>query len=198
MVSDIDFLAEVPLFSRLKREDLTRLAACVRHHTFSPGEEIITEGGTDRRLFIIVRGVVEVVKGKGLRNERRMAILGPRDYFGDMALIDDLVRSATVVARESTQLLSLDQRDLRAEMGRNAAIAIELLKVMSQRVRALEKILSNSLGGLLPICLNCKSIRDESGSWVRFEEYITDRSEADFTHGVCPECLKKLSPKHFK
>lgn len=198
MMSDIDFLAEVPLFSRLKREDLTRLAGCVRHHTFSPGEEIISEGGTDRRLFIIVRGTVEVIKGSGLRSERRLAILGPRDYFGDMALIDDLVRSATVVAKETTELLSLDQWDLRTEMGKNSAIAVELLKVMSQRVRALEKILTNSLGGLLPICLNCKSIRDESGLWVRLEEYITDRSEADFTHGVCPDCLKKLSPKHFK
>jgi hypothetical protein len=61
----------------------------------------------------------------------------------------------------------------------------------------MEKFVMNSLGGLLPICLNCKNIRDESGSWVRIEEYITDRSDADFTHGMCPDCMRKLYPKHF-
>jgi CRP/FNR family cyclic AMP-dependent transcriptional regulator len=198
MTTDVDFLAQVPLFSRLKREELMGLAGCLQHHTFSAGEEIITEGDTDRRLFVIVRGMVEVIKGRGHRTERHLSTFGPRDYFGEMAIIDDLVRSATVVAKETTELLSLDQWSLRTEIESNPAVAIELLRVLSQRVRALEKIVMNSLGGLLPICLNCKNIRDESGSWVRIEEYITDRSEADFTHGVCPECLKKLSPKHFK
>lgn len=49
--------------------------------------------------------------------------------------------------------------------------------------------LITQLQGLLPICSNCYKIRDESGQWVRLEEFIRERSEADFTHDYCPECI---------
>ena len=111
-----------------------------------------------------------------------------------MALVDALARSASVVAKETTEIVSLDQPDFHKEVERNPAIAFELLTVLSHRVRALEKIIMNSLGGLVPICMHCKNIRDESESWVRLEEYITDRSEAEFSHGICPDCLRKLYP----
>jgi hypothetical protein len=51
------------------------------------------------------------------------------------------------------------------------------------------------LQGLLPICASCKKIRDGSGKWNEIEVYIKDRSEADFSHGICPDCLKKLYPE---
>ena len=73
-------------------------------------------------------------------------------------------------------------------------MAFELLRMLSQRVRALEKSLVRTLGGLLPICAKCKAIRDENGSWIRLETYIEDHSGADFTHGICPECAKMLYP----
>jgi len=53
----------------------------------------------------------------------------------------------------------------------------------------------NILKGLLPICASCKKIRDDTGYWNQIEEYIRDRSEADFSHGICPECAKKLYPE---
>jgi PAS domain S-box-containing protein len=51
------------------------------------------------------------------------------------------------------------------------------------------------LQGLLPICASCKQIRDAKGVWTPLETYIAERSEADFTHGICPACLAKLYPK---
>lgn len=195
--NEVGFLARVPLFSRLARDELLRLTACAQRLVFSLGEEIIREGEQDRRLFVIVRGRVEVVKSRGETNERSLAELGPYQYFGEMAIIDCLVRSATVVAREETEVLVLDHEDLHREMARAPSVAMELLKTLSLRLRALEKILMQSLGGLLPICLHCKNIRDESGNWVPIEEYIADRSQVDFTHGICPVCMKKLYPKHF-
>jgi CRP-like cAMP-binding protein len=197
MTVDADFLALVPLFSGLKREELMSLAECVRHHTFDAGEEIITEGDNDRRLYVVVHGTVDIIKGRGQRNERRICTFGPREYFGEMALIDDLARSASVVAKEPTEILSLDQADFRRKIESNPAVAFELLTVLSQRVRAWEKIVMDSLGGLVPICMHCKNIRDESEALVRLEEYITDRSEAEFSHGICPDCLRKLYPQHF-
>lgn len=192
MTRDIDILAEIPLFSRLNEEALRSLARHVRRHTFHQGEEIIKEGEQDRRLFIIVEGEVDVMIGRGQRSERWLKTLGPREFFGEMALIDDSVRSASVVAKEETVALALDQWDVHSEIEKAPAIAGELLKTLSQRIRALQRLVMHTLGGLLPICLNCKSIRDEDGTWVRIEDYIADRSEADFTHGICPGCLKKL------
>lgn len=50
------------------------------------------------------------------------------------------------------------------------------------------------LKGLLPICAACKNIRDDKGYWNQLEVYIRDHSEAEFTHGLCPECMHKLYP----
>jgi hypothetical protein len=60
----------------------------------------------------------------------------------------------------------------------------------------LQKTLSEvkTLRGFLPICSNCKKIRDDKGYWNQIESYIRDRSEAEFSHGICPECAKKLYP----
>ena len=50
------------------------------------------------------------------------------------------------------------------------------------------------LSGLLPICSSCKKIRDDKGYWQQIESYIRERSEAQFSHGICPDCMKKLYP----
>ena len=52
-----------------------------------------------------------------------------------------------------------------------------------------------SLSGLLPICASCKKIRDEQGRWHHLEIYIRDHTEADFSHGICPECRRRLYPE---
>jgi DNA-binding NtrC family response regulator len=57
---------------------------------------------------------------------------------------------------------------------------------------AIEKI--KVLDGLVPICANCKKIRDDKGYWNQIEQYITKHSSAKFTHGICPECVDKLYP----
>ncbi len=54
---------------------------------------------------------------------------------------------------------------------------------------------SNRLHGILPICSSCKKIRDDAGHWNQIEVYIRDRSDAEFTHGICPECKEKLYPE---
>lgn len=54
------------------------------------------------------------------------------------------------------------------------------------------------LSGLLPICASCKKIRDTEGYWEQIEQYIHDNSEADFSHGICPDCMKRLYPEFAK
>jgi len=51
------------------------------------------------------------------------------------------------------------------------------------------------LEGILPVCASCKRIRDEKGNWHQIKEYVRDRTEAEFSHGICPECAEKLYPE---
>jgi len=67
-----------------------------------------------------------------------------------------------------------------------------LLKERNNLQKALAEI--KTLKGLLPICASCKKIRDDEGHWRRIESYIEGRSDAEFSHGICPECAKKLYP----
>ncbi len=66
-------------------------------------------------------------------------------------------------------------------------------------IRTLQDALSQvkTLRGLLPICANCKKIRDDSGYWRQVEDYVSEHSEADFSHGICPDCMRKLYPDLF-
>jgi hypothetical protein len=63
-------------------------------------------------------------------------------------------------------------------------------------VKRLPKRLTHvkTLTGLLPICTSCKKIRDDQGYWTQIEIYIREHSEAEFTHGLCPDCVKKFYP----
>jgi hypothetical protein len=52
-----------------------------------------------------------------------------------------------------------------------------------------------TLHGLLPICAHCKKIRDDQGYWQNVEEYVKQHTEAEFSHGICPDCIAKLYPE---
>ena len=75
------------------------------------------------------------------------------------------------------------------------------IKVVLEREKELNEELSRALGevkrlsGLLPICANCKKIRDDQGYWHQVESYVREHSEAEFSHSICPACLEKLYPQ---
>jgi len=67
-------------------------------------------------------------------------------------------------------------------------------RLIQKLKEALTKI--KTLGGLIPICASCKKIRDDEGYWQQIEAYIQEHSDAEFTHGICPECIEKLYPQY--
>jgi hypothetical protein len=93
-----------------------------------------------------------------------------------------------------------------AAFGELAAISLENSNHLDKRRRAeeerektigeLKRALAEvkTLSGLLPICASCKKIRDDKGYWRQIEKYVSDRSEAQFSHSICPECAQKLYP----
>ena len=89
--------------------------------------------------------------------------------------------------------LSASQKTAMQALSRQVMALLELRRVSSRMAAALEKV--KTLHGLLPICAWCKRIRDDHGYWSQVEAYIREHTGADFTHGICPECLEKQRPK---
>jgi PAS domain S-box-containing protein len=75
-------------------------------------------------------------------------------------------------------------------------IETERESLISKLQDALDRI--KTLRGIIPICASCKKIRDDQGYWNQIESYIKDHSEADFSHGICPDCAKRLYPDFYK
>ncbi len=78
------------------------------------------------------------------------------------------------------------------------------LKLSKDELQRVNKELTNSLAqikllkGLIPICANCKKIRDDTGFWQEVESYISHHTDANFSHGICPDCMKELYPDIYK
>ena len=189
----MDFLGSVSIFTHMKRRDLKRIAKQVRIVAFRKGEVIIREGGRGTKLYIIMKGEVEAVKDLESANPQRLNAFGPQSYFGEMALWDDLVRTASVVATRDTQVLCLDRFDFRKAIEKYPGLAVELLQMLNRRILALEKKLSEQSGGALPRCSKCGNIRLEDGSWAPLESYITDHPQTDFSQLYCDRCIDQTS-----
>jgi phosphoserine phosphatase RsbU/P len=81
----------------------------------------------------------------------------------------------------------------RIEVGRRMVIMQDVLaSKIAELYQALEQI--KTLRGILPICASCKNIRNDAGYWQQVEVYIREHSDAEFSHGLCPDCLKSLYP----
>jgi len=72
--------------------------------------------------------------------------------------------------------------------------------IMEKKNEKLKAALSEirQLKGIIPICASCKMIRDDQGYWHQVEVYVQEHTDADFSHGLCPECSKKIYPDHYK
>jgi AmiR/NasT family two-component response regulator len=102
----------------------------------------------------------------------------------------EMERAITIAMARFDDLMELHRLNAELQVGNEARerLILELQEALAQ-VR--------TLSGLLPICSSCKMIRDDEGYWNQLEAYIQDHSEVVFSHGLCPECAKKLYPEIF-
>lgn len=100
--------------------------------------------------------------------------------------LEELVEARTAELKRSN-------RRLQMEIGERESAEKEKESTIGKLQEALSKV--KQLSGLLPICAACKKIRDDKGYWNQIEAYIHRHSEAEFSHGICPECAKKLYPE---
>jgi CRP-like cAMP-binding protein len=129
----VELLQKIPLFADLKPRELEQLSSSFKERTFSEGETVATEGHEGAGFFVIESGEAAVTVGG---DERRR--LGPGDYFGDIALIDQGARTATITAESDLKTYGLTFWDFRPLVENDARIAWPLLQVMARRLREAE------------------------------------------------------------
>jgi CRP-like cAMP-binding protein len=130
-------LAAVPLFRDLPKRTLERLDRIAVSRSFAAGEPIVKEGDEGVGFFLITEGQVEVTRGGTALNTLRQG-----DFFGEMALLDNHRRSATVTATAPTTCLGMSRWDFVAELRSNPDLAVEMLQVMSRRLREVDERVS--------------------------------------------------------
>jgi CRP-like cAMP-binding protein len=133
MAAPVELIQKVPLFADLDRKELSDLASWFKERSFSEGEEVVSEGRGGIGFFVIEQGEA----GVSVHGDER-ASLGPGDYFGEVALIDEGARSATVTAKSPLRTYGLTSWEFRPLVENNASIAWKLLQTMAKRLRAAE------------------------------------------------------------
>lgn len=129
MVDHTEHLRNVPLFAGIPDAQLRRIANGVKERRFDAGASIVSAGEAGHGFYLIVQGRAEVKRG-----DRTIRTLGPGDYFGELALLRETPRSATVVAKDPTTCLILTRWDFKGVLDTNPAIAVRLLETVASRV----------------------------------------------------------------
>src|ERR671925_280748 len=122
-----DLLQRVPIFSDLERKEIERIAASMKERTFRAGEAVTTEGQSGVGFFVIEDGAAKVTIGG---QERRR--LGPGDYFGEVALLNESARTATITAETDLRCYGLTSWEFRPLVETHGSIAWKLLQAMSK------------------------------------------------------------------
>jgi hypothetical protein len=130
-----ELLAQTPLFAELGQDDLEHLAEMARIRTYQRGEVIVREGEPATGCFTIASGRVEVVKEAQGSKPSVLGTLAAGDFFGEMAVIDDHPRSATVRALDETECVAIRRADFLETLQRRPQIAVRLLPILVRRLR---------------------------------------------------------------
>jgi CRP-like cAMP-binding protein len=126
----LDHLADVPLFSAASRKDLQRIARASDEISVKAGRVLVEQGRLGHEFFLILDGKANV-----RRNNRKIAELGPGQYFGELSLLDKGARDATVVAETDMKLLVLGQREFLGVLDDVPSLSYKLLRIMAHRLR---------------------------------------------------------------
>jgi CRP/FNR family transcriptional regulator len=130
-------LASVPLLSSLDRRTIKRLAEQGKQRTYQPGDVIIREDAPASALYVITRGKVRV--DKGVAADEPLTYLTPGDFFGELALIEDHPRSATITAVDETECVLFVAWEFTALLKENPAIAVPIMYALIERLHRHEK-----------------------------------------------------------
>ncbi len=134
-MSTADELRRIWLFEGLTEDQLNSLSPFTYRKNFGPGELIVEEGHTGNGLYLIISGNVEAVKGLGTERQQIVNKLGAGEVFGEMALLGEWPRTATVRAVDNVECLGIDRWVFLAQLERQPKVGIRLLHILAQKLR---------------------------------------------------------------
>lgn len=137
-------LSQVTLFSALTEDERQGLTACLRRRQYAKGQIIFVQGDPGTSLYLIQSGRVKIVLTSDEGKERVLAILGPHDFFGELALLDGEPRSADAIAQEACQLMLLQRADFLRYLETRPQVATMLLAVLSRRLRRTNQVVQEA------------------------------------------------------
>jgi CRP/FNR family transcriptional regulator, cyclic AMP receptor protein len=126
----VDLLKRVPLFAPLSKSELRKIAAVADEYRIREGRTLVREGDKVPRDFVVIVDGHALVERKG----RRVNRLGPGDFFGEIALLTDRRRTATVTAVEPVHALVLRERDFRRLVKTTPVVALKVLQALGRRL----------------------------------------------------------------
>ena len=134
-MSTVDVLQQVWLFSGLDQDQLEAVSGFTFQRSFGPGELIVEEGRTGNGLYVIISGNVEAVKALGTDQERTVNRLGAGEVFGEMALLGEWPRTASIRVVDQVECLGIDRWVFLAQLERHPQVGIRLLQILAQKLR---------------------------------------------------------------
>jgi len=138
----VELLGRVPVFSTLEPEDLERIAQLAVPRRLQPGQAVFREGDSSDTCYVVRAGHARAVRGHGDGRAITLAVFGPGDFFGELALFEDERRSATVEAIEECDVVAVLGPDMRRLMSEHPAIATRLVIALGRRLRETNERLS--------------------------------------------------------
>jgi CRP-like cAMP-binding protein len=278
----MEHLKTIEYLNTLAQDDLKQIEAVCREERYEDGDVIIAEGATSDRFYLLVDGTVQIWKKFQQPEQELLTVYSKGKMFGELALIEDMPRSATVAAKGAVHLLAVPSEDFKRLIMQCQGFALMIMRSISTTIRErtesfierlksrnwylgkvyeqmkiemeerrrveevlrrhrddleekvsartrtldrvnqelrlqieahkrteaekekliadLEKALQKvtRLGGLLPICVVCKKVRDDQGYWKQLEAYVQEHSGAEIQHSICAECSEKHYPEFYK
>jgi CRP/FNR family transcriptional regulator len=138
----VELLARVPAFSTLERSDLKRIAQVAVPRTFEPGQAVFREGDASDTCYVVRDGHARAIRSHADGRTITLATFGPGDIFGELAMFEDELRSATVEAIETTSVVGVLGGDMRRLMSEHPGIAMRLVIALGRRLREMNERLS--------------------------------------------------------
>jgi CRP/FNR family transcriptional regulator, cyclic AMP receptor protein len=139
-----EFLETIPIFAGLNAQAVSEIAAAVEEAEFRAGEIIVRENEPGNRMFIMHTGRVEVVKQLAKPRETVLAVFGPKDFLGEMSIIECVARAASLRAIEDTLLFALKGTDLyhlfKHQPDQYAIVILNIARDLSRRLRAIDEM----------------------------------------------------------
>ena len=132
-------LKSVPMFASFSPDQLRALMVMISRRSAPRGAAIMREGDPVDSLYIVISGRLKVMMGEADGKETILSIIGPGEFFGEMGLIDDNPRSASVVAIEPCELLSVTKRAFRKCLVENSELAMAVMRVLVRRLREADR-----------------------------------------------------------